>query len=401
MKRPLADLTTGVLAGLMVVVPGLGAHAAPGATSEIDNASASWRDGTLTVQYDWDAIGSADEDTYPASGKFETLVDGVVVDTVNAGAYDSDSDYVVRVTRAKTAGPAAVSIAVTSCALDSTFTAPPCTTSTDFTKTVTQVPTPPTGKSSALALLGKLKVKAESHSSSYERTKFELWVDANGDHENTRAEVLKSESKTEVTENTRHTVKKGTWTSPYDGTATTVASKLDIDHLVPLEEAWTSGAYSWSTKKREAYANDLGYGASLIAVTTHANRSKGDREPNSYLPTLTSYRCTYVRNWIAVKYRWKLAVNAAEKSALTTDLTTYCISNDWVRTPATPNIKALVPKPKPHTGGGRGSSSGGSSSVYYKNCDAVRAAGKAPLYAGQPGYETPRLDRDGDGVACE
>jgi len=39
--------------------------------------------------------------------------------------------------------------------------------------------------------------------------------------------------------------------------------------------------------------------------------------------------------------------------------------------------------------------------VYYDNCTAVRAAGAAPLYAGQPGYETPRLDRDGDGVACE
>ncbi|MEV0130984.1 excalibur calcium-binding domain-containing protein [Dactylosporangium sp. NPDC050688] len=38
--------------------------------------------------------------------------------------------------------------------------------------------------------------------------------------------------------------------------------------------------------------------------------------------------------------------------------------------------------------------------VYYKNCDAVKAAGKAPLYRGQPGYRSG-LDRDGDGVACE
>jgi excalibur calcium-binding domain-containing protein len=38
--------------------------------------------------------------------------------------------------------------------------------------------------------------------------------------------------------------------------------------------------------------------------------------------------------------------------------------------------------------------------VYYANCDAVRAAGAAPLYRGQPGYR-PKLDRDGDGVACE
>lgn len=39
-------------------------------------------------------------------------------------------------------------------------------------------------------------------------------------------------------------------------------------------------------------------------------------------------------------------------------------------------------------------------SVYYKNCTAVREAGKAPLYKGDPGYSA-KLDRDGDGIACE
>jgi hypothetical protein len=38
--------------------------------------------------------------------------------------------------------------------------------------------------------------------------------------------------------------------------------------------------------------------------------------------------------------------------------------------------------------------------VYYKNCDAVRAAGKAPLYRGQPGYRSG-LDHDNDGIACD
>ncbi|ASW57887.1 hypothetical protein CIK06_21235 [Plantactinospora sp. KBS50] len=50
------------------------------------------------------------------------------------------------------------------------------------------------------------------------------------------------------------------------------------------------------------------------------------------------------------------------------------------------------------TGSGTGTGSG--SSVYYANCAAVRAAGKAPLHRGQPGYRAG-LDRDGDGVACE
>ena len=39
-------------------------------------------------------------------------------------------------------------------------------------------------------------------------------------------------------------------------------------------------------------------------------------------------------------------------------------------------------------------------SVYYAGCDQVRAAGKAPLHAGEPGYR-PELDPDGDGIACE
>ncbi|NYE96206.1 cytoskeletal protein RodZ [Psychromicrobium silvestre] len=40
------------------------------------------------------------------------------------------------------------------------------------------------------------------------------------------------------------------------------------------------------------------------------------------------------------------------------------------------------------------------STVYYKNCDAVRQAGAAPLYANQPGYRSG-LDGDHDGIACE
>jgi hypothetical protein len=47
-----------------------------------------------------------------------------------------------------------------------------------------------------------------------------------------------------------------------------------------------------------------------------------------------------------------------------------------------------------------GDDAGSGGSVYYKNCSEARAAGAAPLYAGEPGYSS-RLDRDGDGVACE
>ena len=48
-------------------------------------------------------------------------------------------------------------------------------------------------------------------------------------------------------------------------------------------------------------------------------------------------------------------------------------------------------------GGGR---TVGAPGAYYPNCDAARAAGAAPIYAGEPGYRPP-LDADDDGIACE
>lgn len=59
-------------------------------------------------------------------------------------------------------------------------------------------------------------------------------------------------------------------------------------------------------------------------------------------------------------------------------------------------------RPAPGTGGDEDDEDddGGSSGVYYKNCAAVRAAGKDPIRSGDPGYGR-HLDRDGDGVGCE
>ncbi|MFD4594594.1 excalibur calcium-binding domain-containing protein [Streptomyces rubiginosohelvolus] len=69
-------------------------------------------------------------------------------------------------------------------------------------------------------------------------------------------------------------------------------------------------------------------------------------------------------------------------------------------------VTAAPPEPKPAKkpvarDDSSGSSGGsGGTSAYYKNCDAVRAAGASPIRSGQPGYG-PHLDRDGDGVGCE
>ena len=90
--------------------------------------------------------------------------------------------------------------------------------------------------------------------------------------------------------------------------------KLDIDHLVPLAEAHSSGADLWDADKRKAFANDLSDPRSLIAVKASANRSKSDRDPAQWLPINKPYRCQYVSNWIAVKQRWGLTTDNEEKA---------------------------------------------------------------------------------------
>jgi hypothetical protein len=116
----------------------------------------------------------------------------------------------------------------------------------------------------------------------------------------------------------------GRWVSSYDSVETTDPNSLDIDHLVPLAEAWASGADRWTDQRREAFANDLDSTRpdALIAVTAAANRAKGDSDPAEWLPADPAMRCRYVDAWITQKAAWHLAVDPAERQALTHALAT-------------------------------------------------------------------------------
>ena len=187
----------------------------------------------------------------------------------------------------------------------------------------------------ARTLLFKLAVNSESGGSSYDRSYFTHWIDTNGDCQNTRAEVLISETKTTPTysSSSHCTVAAGKWYSTYDGATWTNASDVDIDHLVPLKEAWESGARLWSTDNRTRYANDLSFWPSLIAVTDNVNQSKGDRDPTDWLPPRTAARCTYAIQWVQVKYRWRLSSNSTERSTLSSILSGACGSRTVVLPP--------------------------------------------------------------------
>lgn len=142
------------------------------------------------------------------------------------------------------------------------------------------------------------------------------WAYDPGSGCNTRERVLIEESLVEPTVDDRCRSTNGRWRSAYDGVETTDVADLEIDHLVPLADAWRSGAWRWSTEERLAFANDLTSPDELIAVTSSTNRSKGDSSPDEWMPPRPEAWCDYASAWVRVKARWALTVTPAEKAAL-------------------------------------------------------------------------------------
>ncbi|BCW64252.1 DUF1524 domain-containing protein [Arthrobacter sp. StoSoilB22] len=176
---------------------------------------------------------------------------------------------------------------------------------------------------SVSTLFSSLSVTSETNTG-YNRDLFQHWIDADGDGCDTRSEVLQVESLTPVTFSSGCTVAAGQWNSWYDGGTWTVASDVDIDHMVPLAEAWGSGASAWTAEQRRDYANDLTLNVALEAVTDNVNQSKSDRDPAEWMPPLAGTACQYVTDWVLVKYRWQLTVDAAESAAISSTLQGGC-----------------------------------------------------------------------------
>ncbi|KAF2273999.1 uncharacterized protein EI97DRAFT_435650 [Westerdykella ornata] len=173
--------------------------------------------------------------------------------------------------------------------------------------------------STAQSLLAGLTVKAQGPSDGYSRDLFPHWITISGAC-NTRETVLKRDGTNVVTDSACAST-SGSWYSPYDGATWSAASDVDIDHVVPLSNAWKSGAASWTTSRRQQFANDLS-NPQLIAVTDDVNQAKGDKGPEAWKPSRTAYHCTYAKMWIKVKSVYDLSVTSSEKSALTTMLGT-------------------------------------------------------------------------------
>ena len=165
------------------------------------------------------------------------------------------------------------------------------------------------------AMIKALPVVAETRDG-YDRDLFRHWITTDGCTTREWVLIRQSNAGTRVD----CSVAGGSWFSRYDGQATTNPSTFDIDHMVPLAEAWDSGASQWTAERRMAFANDLTYRSALIAVSAASNRSKGDKDPAEWMPPREGYWCKYLRKWVAIKYRWSLAVDRPEKRFLATNL---------------------------------------------------------------------------------
>lgn len=239
--------------------------------------------------------------------------------------------------------------------------------------------------------------------SGYDRDLFRHWVDANGNGCHAREETLIAESVGPVSVTGECDI-SGSWFSAFDGETTTNPSNFDVDHLVPLKEAWDSGANSWDRATKERYANDLGSPHSLIAVSRGSNRSKGAKDPAEWMPPRGSYHCEYIFTWTMVKIRWSLSADQAEINALR-NIGGDCLVSEMNFLPTVSEadiVTGFVPEPEPEPEPTPvPSEEQALLDPRFRTCGLAKENGYGPYVLGvDPEYEWYR-DGDGDGTVCE
>ncbi len=261
----------------------------------------------------------------------------------------------------------------------------------------------------AIEVLGELVVAAERRSG-YDRDLFDHWSDLDRDGCDTRREVLIRDSRVEPVRDPNRTcwIVSGLWYSYYDDRWVQAPSSLDIDHLVPLAEAWDSGAHSWSPGRREEFANDEG---ALVVVTSGSNRSKGARDPAEWMPPNDDFTCHYLSAWVATKARWGLTVDRRESDFLRGLLAGQCAGTTLdIRMPVLGFPVLDTPTLDPPALDAPGGSTGPPSSTVppnpgnTRNCSDFSTQAEAQEWFDTyfPHYgDVARLDADGDGEACE
>jgi hypothetical protein len=181
-------------------------------------------------------------------------------------------------------------------------------------------PPPPPSLSTARSELSALVVATPHSMTGYSRDAFDIWA-TQPDHCTTRQDVLARDGSNVVEESDGCQPSRGSWYSASDDTTVTVVAQATIDHMVPLADAWRSGADQWTADQRKACGNDL-TDPQLLIASSSSNSSKGDSGPDEWKPTNTAFWCTYAEDFTRVKYVWDLTTTTAEKDALSSMLDT-------------------------------------------------------------------------------
>ncbi len=262
-------------------------------------------------------------------------------------------------------------------------------------------------QTSAIELLGTLEVKGRAPKTGYDRVgQFgTAWLDVDRNGCDTRNDILDRDLVDE-TKSGPCKVLTGILNDPYTGTD---------DQL----RAWRRHVIARADRSRGPAARCLAEGCATahagatdrvrerpdesLATDGPTNASKGAGDAATWLPPQKSFRCEYVARQVSVKATYGLWVTAAEKEQIAAILAD-CPDQQAYTSPFAPAPVPVVaqpaPEPAPPAAAPEPAPAPAPPAVSYANCTEVRAAGAAPIYAGQPGWED-KFDRDKDGVGCE
>jgi hypothetical protein len=170
--------------------------------------------------------------------------------------------------------------------------------------------------------LDGIPVKGRAPKTGYDRDEFgPAWSDVDRNGCDTRNDILKRDLTEETFKPGTHDciVLTGVLDDPFSGRTIEfergqdTSSKVQIDHVIPLSDAWQKGAQQLTKTERKELANDP---LNLLAVDGPLNGQKGDSDAATWLPPRKAYRCEYIARQIEVKAKYDLWVTSAEKEAM-------------------------------------------------------------------------------------
>lgn len=182
----------------------------------------------------------------------------------------------------------------------------------------------------ALAQLESIPIKGRAPQTGYSREKFgPVWADVDRNGCDTRNDILARDLVGETfnpgTNNC--VVATGILADNYTGMTIhfvrgrEASSAIQIDHVVPLSDAWQKGAQQLSAEQRTDLANDP---LNLKATDGPINSTKGDKDAAMWLPPNKAFACAYVARQTAVKTKYNLWVTPVEHDAIA-DMLKSCV----------------------------------------------------------------------------